>query len=206
MSGFFVVRSEVFRSLVPRLSGYGYKILLDLFASSPRPLKFAEVPFSFRPRRHGESKLDSLVAWEYLMLVMDKRIGWLIPPRLVFFVLVGGTGLTVHYAVLSLLYLWAHTSFNMAQTAATIAAMTSNFFLNNVFTYRDRRLHGSRLFRGLLSFYAVCGLGALANVGVASYAFQNRVQWIISAFAGIAVGTLWNYIATARSTWSPKPN
>ena len=206
MSGFFVVRSEVFRSLVPRLSGYGYKILLDLFASSPRPLTFVEVPFSFRARRHGESKLDSLVAWEYLMLVVDKRIGWLIPPRLLFFVLVGGSGLTVHYAVLSLFYLWAQSSFSAAQIAATVAAMTSNFFLNNVFTYRDRRLHGSRLLRGLLSFYAVCGLGALANVGVASYAFQNRFQWVVSAFAGIVVGTLWNYVATSRSTWSPKPN
>jgi len=83
-----------------------------------------------------------------------------------------------------------------------LIATSSNFFLNNILTYRDRRLHGWRLLRGLLSFYAVCGLGALANVGVASYAFENRVQWVVSAFAGIAVGTLWNYIATARSTWN----
>ena len=205
MSGYFVVRSELLRSIVPRLSGYGYKILLDLFASSPRPLRFVEVPYSFRSRRHGESKLDSLVVWEYLMLLVDKQIGSVVSPRFLFFGLVGGSGVAVHYAVLSLLYVVGDTSFSAGHIAATMAAMTSNFFLNNVLTYRDRRLRGGRIVMGLLSFYGVCGLGALANVGVASYAFRNQVQWAASALAGVVVGTLWNYLATARSTWNPSP-
>ena len=204
MSGFFVVKSATFREAARHLSGYGYKILLDLFVSAGRPLRFAEVPYVFKPRVHGESKLDSLVAWEYLMLLVDKRIGHIISPRLLFFAFVGGSGVALHYAVLSTLFLMMRVPFASAQLVGTVCAMTSNFFLNNLFTYRDQRLRGGKLLRGLLSFYAVCGLGALANIGVAAYAFSKNLQWALSALAGIVVGTLWNYLATARFTWGTR--
>ena len=204
MSGFFVVRTAALRDAARRLSGYGYKILLDLFVSASHPLRFAEVPYTFRPRIHGQSKLDSLVAWEYLMLLVDKRIGHIIAPRLLFFVLVGGSGVALHYAVLSTLYLEFAVPFTAAQLSGTVLAMTTNFFLNNLFTYRDQRLRGTRLVRGLLSFYAICGLGALANIGIAAYAFSQHLQWALSAAAGIVVGTLWNYLATARFTWGAR--
>jgi len=206
MSGFFLARSSVVRQLAHRLSGRGYKILLDLFASSPRPLRFAEVPYTFRARAHGESKLDSLVVWQYLMMLLDKRIGHIVSPRLISFAFVGGLGIGVHYAVLSTLYVGLGARFVIAQGAAIWAAMTSNFFCNNLLTYRDRRLHGVRLLRGLLSFYAVCALGAFANIGVAAYAFAQRGHWAISALAGIVVGTLWNYLASAHFTWGGDPD
>lgn len=201
MSGYFVVRSHVVREAAKGLSGYGYKILLDLFASAGRPLRFVEIPYVFGQRMSGESKLDSLAVWEYLMLVADKRFGRFVPPRLLFFAAVGGTGVVVHYAVLSILYLSAGVPFAASQAGAAWAAMTSNFFFNNLLTYRDRRLHGLALVRGLASFYLVCSLGALANIGVAAYAFSQKAQWALSAAAGIVVGTLWNYLATARFTW-----
>src|SRR5579864_4656995 len=64
MSGYFVMRTAVFRAAARDLSGFGYKILLDLFASADRPLRFAEIAYTFRPRAHGESKLGTLVVWE----------------------------------------------------------------------------------------------------------------------------------------------
>lgn len=204
MSGFFIVKTEALRDAARRLSGYGYKILLDLFVSAGRPLRFAEVPYTFKPRAHGQSKLDSLVAWEYLMLLVDKRIGHLIAPRLLFFLLVGGSGVALHYLIMSTLFLGLGVSFTIAQLIGTISAMTSNFFLNNLFTYRDQRLRGVKLVRGLLSFYAVCGMGALANIGIAAYAFSKHLEWALSAAAGIVVGTLWNYLATARFTWGAR--
>lgn len=204
MSGFFVVRANAMRESARELSGYGYKILLDLFVSAGRPLQFAEVPYTFKPRERGQSKLDSLVAWEYLMLLMDKRIGHIIAPRLLFFLLVGGSGVALHYLILSSLFLGLGVSFTVAQLIGTVCAMTSNFFLNNLFTYRDQRLRGFKLVRGLLSFYAVCGMGALANIGIAAYAFSQNLEWALSAAAGIVVGTLWNYLATARFTWGSR--
>ena len=201
MSGFFVARTALLRDSARVLSGRGYKILLDLFASSPRPLKFVEVPYTFRQRAHGESKLDTLVVWQYLMLLADKRIGHIVSPRLLSFGLVGAAGVGVHYAVLSALFLGFGARFVIAQGTATCVAMTFNFFCNNLLTYRDRRLRGLAWVRGLLSFYAVCSLGALANIGVAAYAFSQQAEWALSALAGIIVGTLWNYLASAHFTW-----
>jgi dolichol-phosphate mannosyltransferase len=204
MSGFFIMKSQALREAARQLSGYGYKILLDLFVSAGRPLRFAEVPYTFKPRAHGASKLDSLVAWEYLMLLVDKRIGHIVKPRLLFFLMVGGSGVALHYLTLTVLFLGLNVAFPVAQLTGTILAMTSNFFLNNLFTYRDQRLSGAGLIRGLLSFYAVCGLGALANIGIAAYAFSQHLEWALSALAGIIVGTLWNYLATARFTWAAR--
>src|SRR6516225_10532084 len=140
MSGFFMFRREVFEAAMHSLSGQGFKILLDLIASSPHPLRVRELPFKFRKRRHGESKLDVLVAWEYAMLLADKLFGHVVPVRFALFALIGGLGVFVHMAVLWISFTLVALSFLAAQTAATITAMTSNFFLNNLFTYRDRRL------------------------------------------------------------------
>jgi dolichol-phosphate mannosyltransferase len=135
---------------------------------------------------------------------VDKRIGHIIAPRLLFFLVVGGSGVALHYLILSTLYLGFGVRFAVAQLAGTLLAMTSNFFLNNVFTYRDQRLRGMKLVRGLFSFYAVCGMGALANIGIAAFAFSKNIEWALSAGAGIVVGTLWNYLATARFTWGSR--
>ena len=101
MSGFFLMRRQTFEGVVRNLSQQGFKILLDLFASAPRPLRFAEVPYQFRPRTHGESKLDTMVAWEYGMLLADKMFGQFIPARSLLFGVIGALGLVVHMTVLA---------------------------------------------------------------------------------------------------------
>ncbi|MBV9554536.1 MAG: glycosyltransferase family 2 protein [Alphaproteobacteria bacterium] len=205
MSGFFVIRRTAFNGAMRRLSGQGFKILLDLFASTPRPFAFAEVPLHFRERLHGESKLDTLVAWEYLMLLLQKLLGPAVPVRFLLFSLIGGLGVVVHLTTLWTVLHAAHAEFAVAQATATLVAMTFNFLLNNLFTYRDRRLRGWRLLTGLGSFYAVCGLGAAANVGVASYIAGGH-SWWLAGLAGAAVSAVWNYAMSSIFTWStPRP-
>jgi dolichol-phosphate mannosyltransferase len=204
MSGFFMVERNAFTGAMRQLSGQGFKILLDLFASSPRPLAFAEVPLTFRQRVHGESKLDAMVVWEYLMLLLEKLVGPAVPVRFLLFAMIGGLGVGTHMASL-----WFGThvllaAFAVSQAAATIVAMTGNFFLNNLFTYRDRRLRGRRLWTGLISFYAVCGAGAAANVGVAARLVEGHHSWWLAGLAGIAVSVVWNYAMSSIFTWSPR--
>jgi dolichol-phosphate mannosyltransferase len=204
MSGFFIIERSAFAGAMRRLSGQGFKILLDLFASTPRPFAFAEVPLRFRQRLHGESKLDTLVAWEYLMLLLQKLIGPAVPVRFLLFALVGGLGVVTHLAVLWTMLHAAGASFAVAQGIATVVAMTGNFLLNNLFTYRDRRLKGWRLVSGLASFYAVCGAGAAANVGIASYVAGGHAWWL-AGLAGAAVSVVWNYAMSSIFTWSASP-
>jgi dolichol-phosphate mannosyltransferase len=201
LSGFFVITREAFAATMRNLSGQGFKILLDIFASAPRPLAFAELPFHFRRRINGESKLDTLVAWEYLTLLLDKLAGPIIPVRFLLFAMIGGIGVLTHLATLWLAVYPFGFAFAAGQAIATMVAMTGNFLLNNLFTYRDRRLRGLALVTGLLSFYAVCGLGAAANVGIASHLFDSKHSWWLAGLGGAAIGAVWNYAMSSVFVW-----
>jgi len=204
MSGFFMVRRDAFLRSLPNLSSIGFKILLDIAASAPQPLRVAEVPYTFRTRQHGESKLDSLVLWEYIQLLLDKMVGHVIPVRFLSFAMVGGLGVFVHFGVLMVLLKLLGQPFGVSQAVATVVAISSNFFLNNMFTYRDQRLKGWALVRGWVSFNLVCAFGAAANVGVADWLFINKTYWALSALAGITVSVVWNYAMSAFFTWKKK--
>ena len=202
MSGFFMIRRDVaVRSIRNGARGIGFKILLDIFASSPEPLRWKELPYRFRNRHAGQSKLDTTVAWEYFLMLVDKLVGHIVPVRFVAFSLVGGLGVVMHMTVLVALHKVGSVSFFLAQATATLAAMTLNFWLNNVLTYRDVRLRGWGLLRGWLSFVLACSVGAVANVGIAVYLFAFDTFWVTSAIAGVLVGAVWNYAITAVYTW-----
>ena len=202
MSGFFAIRAATVRALVPELSAIGFKILLDLLTASPRPLRFVELPYVFRVRTAGESKLDHVVALEYLIALYDRVMGRLIPVRFALFAAVGALGALVHFAVLLPLLDALGVSFSAATIAATATAMTFNFFLNNALTYRDARLKGARaLFDGWVGFCLVCAVGAVANVGVAVFLNSARGGVALPALAGIAVGAVWNYALSSRFVW-----
>jgi dolichol-phosphate mannosyltransferase len=207
MSGFFLLRAQVIQENAARLTGVGFKILLDIFSAAQRPLRFRELPFTFRQRQAGASKLDHAVVWEYLLMLLQKLVGPLIPVRFIAFSLIGGIGVFIHLGVLwPILRIGGEQAFLVGQTAAALVAMTSNFLLNNLITYRDMRLRGRQLLWGWMSFVAACSVGALANVGIANYLFQGQYSgWLLSALAGILVGAVWNYAVTAVYTWrSPK--
>ena len=168
---------------------------------SPGPLAFKELAFTFRPRLHGESKLDTLIALEYLQLLLDKLIGRVVPVRFIMFGAIGGLGLFVHLAVLAAALKLLGVGFAAGQGIATLAAMTGNFLLNNILTYRDRRLRGLKLLYGLFSFYAVCSVGAVANVGIAAYVFHADRSWWLAGLTGALVGAVWNYAISSIFTW-----
>jgi dolichol-phosphate mannosyltransferase len=202
MSGFFMLKRDVFDAAVRRLSQEGYKILLDILASSPVSVRIKEVPYVFGLRQHGQSKLDSLVVLDYLMLLLDKLVGGWVPVRFLMFTAVGSLGVFMHMAVLAAA-LKSGVAFLAAQTLATAVAIAGNFFLNNALTYRDKQLKGlGPVLLGLVSFYAVCSIGAVANVGIANFLFvEQNYAWWISGIAGILVGAVWNYATSALFTW-----
>ncbi len=200
MSGFFAMRRSEFNACLRSLSQQGFKLLLDICASSPASLRIAEIPFTFRQRVSGESKLDKVVVLEHALLLLSKIAGQTIPLRFFLFCFVGAIGLVLHFVTLSAL-LASGLGFEAAQSGAVFAAMTSNFFLDNSLTYRDRRLSGMQLVVGLLSFYVICSVGFVANVGVASYLFSGSHTWQASGMAGAMVGVVWNYAASSIITW-----
>ncbi len=200
MSGFFLLRQDLFEQLAGRLTGQGFKILLDLILASPRRLNIAEIPYKFRPRAAGESKLDVLVLAQFAGLLIDKTLHGLVPLRFISFALVGGLGVLINLAVLQLARA-AGLEFTAAQTLGTIIAMVANFQLNNQLTYRAQRLKGAKAWRGLVLFLLVCSLGAYANIGIARALYAENGHGLASGAAGAAVGVVWNYAVSATLVW-----
>lgn len=202
MSGYFMLESRRARELAPRLSGIGFKILLDILATSATAMRVKEFPLNFAARREGTSKLDRAVAFDFLAGVYDKTLGQVIPTRFALFGTVGALGVLVHMAVLALLYRIADEGFALSQAIAVLTAMSFNFWLNNWLTYRDRRLKGASAFvRGWVGFCLACSVGALANVAVATLLEGAGVLWVGAALAGILVGSVWNYALSSRFVW-----
>jgi dolichol-phosphate mannosyltransferase len=201
MSGFFMLRRDLFERLAPRLTGQGFKILLDLVLSSPEPLVVREIPVLFQARVAGESKLDVVILLQFAGLLLDKAFRGAVPLRFISFGLVGLIGVAVHLAVLNI-GRESGLPFQGAQIVATLIAMLANFYLNNVVTYRSVRLRGPALLRGLALFVAVCSLGAVANVGIARTIYDAHGGWTPSALVGAAVGMVWNYAISATLVWN----
>src|SRR6202051_2307931 len=201
MSGFFMIRRDRFEQLAPQLSTQGFKILLDVVATGRGNLRVREIPYSFGARQHGESKLDSMVALDFLGLVLAKLTNDAVSLRFLLFAMVGSTGLFVHLAVLFVALKGFALPFAEAQACGALSAMTSNFILNNFLTYRDQRLKGFAILRGLVLFYLVCSVGLFANVGVAFSVYDQEPIWWLAGAAGALMGVVWNYAMSGLFVW-----
>jgi dolichol-phosphate mannosyltransferase len=202
MSGFFMLGRATFEAVAPHLTGQGFKILLDLVMSAPAPLRVREIACQFHPRLAGESKLDVLVLVQFAGLLVDKVFDGFVPLRFLSFCFVGFLGVLVHLLVLTLARVTGDFDFATAQIAATVVAMVFNFQLNNSITYRDQKLRGPRLWRGLLLFMLVCGIGAVANVGIARTIYESHSNWwTLAGATGAIIGVVWNYAVSATLVW-----
>jgi dolichol-phosphate mannosyltransferase len=200
LSGFFMLRRETFERLAPRLTGEGFKILVDLVMSARGGLEVREIPVRFHEREAGDSKLDVLVLLQFSGLLLDKALGGRVPLRFVSFALVGLVGVAVHLAALQVGRA-AGAAFGPSQVMATLAAMLANFQLNNIVTYRTCRLRGRALWNGFGVFVCVCGIGAAADIGVARMLYAAHGGWNPSAVLGAAIGVVWNYAVSATLVW-----
>jgi dolichol-phosphate mannosyltransferase len=201
MSGFFMVRLESFRGVVEELQMQGFKILTDLLSASRGGWKVIEIPFVFKERKFGESKMDSAVTLEYFGLILARLSGGRLSIRFILFLFVGLTGVLVQLIMVALFLKVLLFSFFYSQILGVVAAMTSNFFLNNVLTYRDQSLIGRQALIGLISFYVVCSLGAVANVAVANIVYSVMPLWVFASFLGSVMSSLWNFMSSRWLTW-----
>ena len=201
MSGFFMIGRDRFEQLAPRLSTQGFKILLDIVATARGGLRVKEIPYRFGSRLHGESKLDSMVVLDFLGLVLAKLTNDAVSLRFLLFAMVGSIGVVVHFAGLYLALRGFDLPFAPAQGFGAVSAMTSNFLLNNFLTYRDQRLKGWAILRGLVMFYLVCSVGIAANVGVAFSVYSEQPIWWLAGAAGALMGVVWNYAMSGLFVW-----
>jgi len=201
MSGFFMIRRDLVEELAPSLSSQGFKLLLDIVATARGKIRVVELPYVFRARQHGLSKLDTRVILDFAALVIAKMTDDAVSLRFLLFCAVGLTGVGVHMAVLALALDTAGLRFSVAQAVATVAAITWNFVLNNRLTYSDQRLTGWRFVKGLLWFQVICSVGAISNVGAATWIYDKGPEWWVAGLGGALMGAVWNYVVSAAFVW-----
>ena len=198
MSGFFMVRRELVEMVAPKLDTAGFKVLFDIVACQDTPPRFVELPYQFRAREAGTSKLDNGVVVQYLGLLTAKLTRDTISPRFLMFAMVGASGVVVHLTILrSMLSI----GFAGAQTLAALGAMTSNYLINNAVTYRDRQRRGMGLITGYLKFCVLCSVPLAANVAVATVVSERGSAWWVAGIAGAIVAAAWNYVTTSKAVW-----
>ncbi len=199
MSGFFMLRRELVEAVAPKLDTSGFKVLFDIVACQATPPRFLELPYSFRAREAGTSKLDNGVVVQYLGLLTAKLTRDTISPRFLMFAVVGASGVVVHLAILRALLPLA--GFALAQTGAALGAMTSNYLINNWVTYRDRRKKGFGLIAGYAKFVLLCSVPLAANVAVGAMVYERGPAWWVAGVAGAVVAAAWNYVTTSKAVW-----
>jgi len=201
MSGYFMLSRPFLNLVVRQLSGVGFKILVDILASSPRPVVLKEVPYTFRQRVYGQSKLDLNTVIEYFLLLADKFLGDLLPARYVGFALVGSIGLLIYLAIVRLEFRNFGMPLVEAQAVAAFLTIIFKYLANNVTTYWDIRLRGWKLVWGFVPYCLACAFGALANISVAELLTSRGLPWYLASSLGLMIGSVWDYGVTAVLTW-----
>jgi dolichol-phosphate mannosyltransferase len=200
-SGCFMMRRDRLEELTPSLSSLGYQVLLDLIATARGRLRIVEL--AVESTGSGNRPSEVKLALELLALLIARFSNDAVSIRFLLFCLVGLSGVGVHLALLRAALITT-LPFTAAQTFATIGAMIWNFTLNNTVTYGDQRLRGLAYVTGLLRFMVICGIGAISNVGVASWIYAQDNVWWIAGLGGAVMGAVWNYAVSSVFVWRPR--
>lgn len=69
LSGYFLLRRDIWQSIRATLQPSGFKLLLDIIAVSPQ-LQHAEIGYQFSARTRGDSKLGFIVVWKFFIVLL----------------------------------------------------------------------------------------------------------------------------------------
>ena len=203
LSGFFLLRREVIDGV--ELSPTGYKILLEVLVKG-RASEIAEVPYIFRVRERGTSNLTGGEGIRYLKhLYRLEGLHGLI--RFIKFCLVGLSGVLVNEGLLWLLTENFELYYLLSAAIAVETAIITNFILNDIWTFRDRRTPGNKSLLGRGLKFNLVSLGGLGiNIAILwTFTEVVGINYLISNLIGIAGATLWNFTINTLWTWRVKP-
>ncbi len=204
MSGFFMAKKSSILSILNKLQPNGFKILADILATSRGNLITKELGYEFKKRDFGHSKMNFSVMLELLGLILSHLSFGIISIRFVLFGFVGFSGVLVQLMSTYFFFKILALSFFYSHLISILITMTSNFYLNNSLTFKDHSLAGRSFFKGLISFYIVCSMGAFANIAVAEKIFNSIEIWHFASLIGALVGALWNFIFSSLFTWKTR--
>jgi dolichol-phosphate mannosyltransferase len=204
MSGFFMIRRTSIQDR--QLSPLGYKILVEVLGRG-KVGWIAEVPYTFRERAEGTSKLTNKIYFEYFQHLFRLRLYLLQVSSFFRFCVVGASGVVIDMSILYLLSdpSTLHWGLTRSKFLAAEAALLNNFIWNDMWTFggiaREQNTMGQRVKR-FLKFNAICSLGIFFNIVILNIEFNLlHMNRYVANLVAIGLVTLWNYKSNKEFSW-----
>lgn len=215
VSGFFAFRRHIIQGV--EFDALGYKMLLEILVKT-KGARVKELPYTFTNRRTGASKLDASVMVDYIRAVWRLyRYGKSLKPKerrtsVHFlskagrFYSVGATGLLVNYAVsLCLNTLFPNTWYIYSTVIGILASMTSNFFLNKLWTFENKNFSMKVTGIQYIMFMAFSSLGAIIQVGLVYALLENyNIDYPPALILAVSAASIGNFLLNKKWTFKEK--
>ncbi|MGA9155132.1 MAG: glycosyltransferase family 2 protein [Candidatus Nitrosopolaris sp.] len=221
ISGFFAFPRYIMENI--RIDTYGFKFLLEILVKA-RGVKVKEIPYTFVDRRSGESKLDTRVMLDYLSAVgylyrygrkskrvtkykeEQKRRSVLFLSKAARFYTVGATGLLLNYIISMMVTKGIVSNFwyIQASTIGIFLSITSNFFLNKIWTFEDRNFSSSNTLKQYSKFLGLSTVGAIVQLMLLFLLVQYGFQYTASLILAVGAASVSNFLLNKKWTFREK--
>jgi len=219
ISGFFAFPRHIIENI--RFDTYGYKLLLEILVKA-QGVRVKEIPYTFIDRKSGESKFDNRVMLDYLKAVWhlyrygresklvtakeEKRRSVLFLSKAARFYSVGATGLLLNYIVSMMLTKGIISNFwyLQASTIGIILSITSNFFLNKIWTFEDRNFSPRNTLKQYGMFLGLSTVGGVVQLILLYLFVQSGFQYTASLVLAVAAASVSNFLLNKKWTFREK--
>ena len=220
-TGYRAIRTSVVTDILSSMRnaafhGYTWQIGF-LVKTIAKGYKVSEVPFYFRDRTEGSSKLGPEYIFNTMRFIMKTRISEIINSRIFKFVITGGTGTLVQ--ITALYFYRFGLAFQIANFLAIETAIVSNFTLSNLWTFADRKLKATQIPAKFLQFNLASAGSILIQLAIAFLGEKfigihslfilpiitiNVDTGMVFSVVGILIGMFWNFFAYSKFVWKKK--
>jgi dolichol-phosphate mannosyltransferase len=215
MSGFFAFRRQIIEGV--QFDATGYKMLLEILVKA-KGARVKEVPYTFTNRSAGTSKLDSSVIFDYVKAVWklyrygkslegkEKRTSVRFLSKAGRFYTVGASGLLVNYMISFLFSAVIPQMWYLYTTIIGIVfSMTSNFFINKIWTFEDKDFQKKRTLVQYAMFIGFSSLGAIIQVGMVYLLVQDyHLEYPLALILAVMVASVSNFLLNKKWTFKER--
>lgn len=204
MSGFFVIKKDLFLKISKNLSTDGYKILADIILNIPNNVIVNQIPIDFKERNAGKSKMNLKVLWDLLIVIIYSFLKKYVPREYLSYIGVGMIGLSLHIFFLYFIYKMININFLISHFLATLIAIFVNYTLNNILTFYNNNLIGIKWLIGLFNYYVFCAYGIFISFAIAKTILSYELGWFLAGFMGAFTASVWNFTMSKFIIWHKK--
>jgi len=206
MSGYFGLSRKLFEEIKHSINPRGFKLLLEILYKS-KNVNIAHIPYNFKVRKFGKTKLTPAIGFEYLLALLDLKLGWVISYRFILFGFVGFIGSCLNFSFF-ITFLYFEVPILWSVFYAASLGMIWSFLANNFFTFSEYRYARKKILLGLFFYLFLSLPGIFVQISVTSF-LSNLMQgsfylsdylyfiYLVAVICGAAL----NYIIHLNITW-----